>query len=236
MVVDGLIRIVLIVGYIWLIGRSKEGTERVKQIVRDLRTFSRMDQAELGDADLNEELERTLDLMESRFKGGIHLERDLGELVTAEVTPNHLFLSAPECYERYGSLAQMNPPVRGRRHLETIREALADGTIVGQFPTSAQQDQIGAVLDRNGLRPSRYYVTKDDRVILASETGVLDIPPERVEYKGRLQPGRMLLIDTAEGHIVSDEEIKHQVAGEQACVFRSAAGCDLAEGQALDRA
>lgn len=56
-------------------------------------------------------------------------ERDLGELVTAEVTPNHLFLSAPECYERYGSLAQMNPPVRGRRHQETLREALADGTI-----------------------------------------------------------------------------------------------------------
>jgi len=56
-------------------------------------------------------------------------ERDLGDLVTAEVTPNHLFLSAPECYERYGSLAQMNPPVRDRRHQEALREALADGTI-----------------------------------------------------------------------------------------------------------
>ncbi|MBK9384158.1 MAG: dihydroorotase [Planctomycetes bacterium] len=56
-------------------------------------------------------------------------ERDLGELVTAEATPNHLFLCAPDCYERYGRLAQMNPPVRERRHMETLREAVADGTI-----------------------------------------------------------------------------------------------------------
>ncbi len=72
--------------------------------------------------------------------------------------------------------------------------------------------QIGAVLDRNGLRPSRYYVTKDDLVVMASEVGVLDIPPDRVLHKGRLQPGRMFLIDTEEGRIISDEEIKHQVA------------------------
>ena len=74
--------------------------------------------------------------------------------------------------------------------------------------------QIGAVLDRNGLRPSRYYVTKDDLVIMASEVGVLDIAPERVLSKGRLQPGRMFLVDTAEGRIVSDEEIKNTVARE----------------------
>ncbi len=71
---------------------------------------------------------------------------------------------------------------------------------------------VGATLDRNGLRPSRYTVTKDDRVILASETGVLDIAPENIAYKGRLQPGRMLLIDTKAGHIISDEEIKRQIA------------------------
>ncbi|HYW36413.1 MAG TPA: glutamate synthase large subunit [Balneolaceae bacterium] len=73
---------------------------------------------------------------------------------------------------------------------------------------------VGATLDRNGLRPSRYYVTNDDTVILSSEVGVLDIPPEDVIYKDRLQPGRMLLIDTEEGRIKSDEEIKHQIAGE----------------------
>jgi glutamate synthase (ferredoxin) len=75
--------------------------------------------------------------------------------------------------------------------------------------------KIGAVLDRNGLRPSRYYVTKDDVVIMASEVGVLDVPPERVLLKGRLQPGRMFLVDTEQGRIVADEEIKHAVASEQ---------------------
>ena len=74
--------------------------------------------------------------------------------------------------------------------------------------------KIGAVLDRNGLRPSRYYVTKDDLVIMASEVGVLDVPPERVLLKGRLQPGRMFLIDTEEGRIVADEEIKTKAATE----------------------
>ncbi len=72
--------------------------------------------------------------------------------------------------------------------------------------------RIGAVLDRNGLRPSRYYVTKDDLVIMASEVGVLDVPPDRVLVKGRLQPGRMFLVDTEAGRIVADEEIKRAVA------------------------
>jgi len=76
-------------------------------------------------------------------------------------------------------------------------------------------EKVGAVLDRNGLRPSRYYITKDDLLILASEVGVLDIPPENVEYKGRLQPGRMLLIDTVEGRIVEDEELKNRLSNER---------------------
>ena len=71
---------------------------------------------------------------------------------------------------------------------------------------------MGAVLDRNGLRPSRYYVTKDDLVIMASEAGVLPIEPERVAFKGRLQPGRMFLVDMKEGRIVADEEIKEGIA------------------------
>jgi glutamate synthase (NADPH/NADH) large chain len=74
--------------------------------------------------------------------------------------------------------------------------------------------RVGAVLDRNGLRPSRYYVTRDDLVIMASEVGVLDVPPDQVLHKGRLEPGRMLLIDTEAGRIVSDEELKHQMAAE----------------------
>src|SRR5437773_1085030 len=80
--------------------------------------------------------------------------------------------------------------------------AFTDGTV------------IGAVLDRNGLRPSRYYVTKDDLVVMASEVGVLDIPPEKVLVKERLHPGKIFLVDTAQGRIIEDDEIKAQLAAE----------------------
>ena len=72
---------------------------------------------------------------------------------------------------------------------------------------------IGAVLDRNGLRPSRYYVTKDDKVIMASEVGVLPVEPENVLSKGRLQPGKMFLVDFNAGRLIPDEELKQEFAG-----------------------
>jgi glutamate synthase (NADPH/NADH) large chain len=71
---------------------------------------------------------------------------------------------------------------------------------------------IGATLDRNGLRPGRYVITEDDLVVMASEAGVLDVPPEKIKQKGRLQPGKMFLVDTIEGRIVSDKEIKRRLA------------------------
>ncbi|MGD0831732.1 MAG: glutamate synthase large subunit [Terracidiphilus sp.] len=74
---------------------------------------------------------------------------------------------------------------------------------------------VGATLDRNGLRPGRYVVTKDDVVVLASEAGVLDVPAQDVRKKGRLRPGRMFLVDTVQQRIVSDSEIKKQLAGRQ---------------------
>ena len=74
---------------------------------------------------------------------------------------------------------------------------------------------IGAILDRNGLRPSRFYVTKDGLVIMASEAGVLDIPADRIERKGRLQPGRIFIVDTEQGRIVEDEEIKAKLSAER---------------------
>jgi glutamate synthase (NADPH/NADH) large chain len=73
--------------------------------------------------------------------------------------------------------------------------------------------RIGAVLDRNGLRPSRYYVTDDDRVIMASEVGVLPLAPESIKIKGRLQPGKIFLVDFEQGRIVDDEEIKAEICG-----------------------
>src|SRR3989449_1576146 len=80
--------------------------------------------------------------------------------------------------------------------------AFTDGTV------------IGAVLDRNGLRPSRYYVTKDGLVVMASEVGVLDIAPENILVKERLHPGKIFLVDTAQGRIIDDEEIKTRLAAE----------------------
>lgn len=76
-------------------------------------------------------------------------------------------------------------------------------------------DMMGAVLDRNGLRPSRYYITDDDQLILSSEVGVLDIDPTKIVVKERLRPGKMLLVDTVLGKVISDEEIKETYASKQ---------------------
>ncbi len=73
-------------------------------------------------------------------------------------------------------------------------------------------DQVGAVLDRNGLRPSRYYITDDGQLILSSEVGVLDIDPARIVKKSRLEPGKMLLVDTLAGRVIGDEELKERYA------------------------
>ena len=76
-------------------------------------------------------------------------------------------------------------------------------------------DTVGAVLDRNGLRPCRWYLTSDEKLIVSSEVGVLDIPPEKIVKKSRLQPGKMLLADLREGRLVDDNEIKHRYAAQQ---------------------
>ncbi len=76
-------------------------------------------------------------------------------------------------------------------------------------------DKMGAVLDRNGLRPSRYYITDDDQLILSSEVGVLDIDPTKIVVKERLRPGKMLLVDTVEGRVIDDEELKNYYASRQ---------------------
>ena len=76
-------------------------------------------------------------------------------------------------------------------------------------------DIMGAVLDRNGLRPSRYYITDDDYLILSSEVGVLDIDPTKIVVKERLRPGKMLLVDTVKGRVIDDDELKETYAGKQ---------------------
>ena len=120
-----------------------------------------------------------------------------------------VLMMIPEAWENHAS---MSPDKRAfyRFHSSLMEPwdgpasiAFTDGTV------------IGAVLDRNGLRPSRYWLTDDDRVIMASETGVVQIDPCHVVKKGRLQPGRMLLVDTTLGRIVEDEELKADLAREK---------------------
>ncbi len=74
---------------------------------------------------------------------------------------------------------------------------------------------MGAVLDRNGLRPSRYYITRDGQLILSSEVGVLDVPEDQILVKERLHPGKMLLVDTIEGKVINDDELKERYAHRQ---------------------
>ncbi len=119
-----------------------------------------------------------------------------------------ILMMIPEAWENN---AEMDPAQRAfYRFHSTVMEPW-DGPASVTFTDGTV---IGAVLDRNGLRPSRYWVTDDDMVVMASEVGVIDIDPAKVVTKGRLQPGRMFLIDTAQGRIVDDEEIKTALAAE----------------------
>ena len=127
-------------------------------------------------------------------------------LLTGRSLPHAIMMMIPEPWSKHESMSEEKRAFY--EYHSTLMEPW-DGPTSMVFTDGVG---IGAILDRNGLRPSRYYVTNDDRVILASEVGVLDIPPEMIVKKGRLEPGRMLWIDTEEGRIISDDEIKHSVA------------------------
>lgn len=124
--------------------------------------------------------------------------------------PHAAMMMIPEPWENHDS---MSPEKRAFYEFHSCLMEPWDGPAAMAMTDGRQ---IAAILDRNGLRPARYYITKDDRIIMASEVGVLDVAPEDVVKKGRLQPGRMLLVDTVEGRIVSDEEIKERIASEHA--------------------
>ncbi len=120
--------------------------------------------------------------------------------------PHAVLMMIPEAWE---NATRMDP---ARRDFYAFHAALMepwDGPACVNFTDGTV---IGAVLDRNGLRPGRWWQTADGLVVLGSESGVLDIDPARVVAKGRLQPGRMFLVDTARGHIVHDDEIKSELA------------------------
>ena len=122
--------------------------------------------------------------------------------------PHSVLMMIPEAWENNPA---MDPARRAFYEFHSTMMEAWDGPACVVFTDGMQ---VGAVLDRNGLRPSRYWVTDDGLVVLASEVGVLDIDPARVVRKGRLQPGRMFLVDTEEHRIVEDEEIKGELAAE----------------------
>ncbi|WP_327366831.1 glutamate synthase large subunit [Streptomyces sp. NBC_01217] len=123
--------------------------------------------------------------------------------------PHSVLMMVPEAWENHDS---MDPARRAFYQYHATMMEPWDGPACVTFTDGTQ---VGAVLDRNGLRPGRYWVTDDGLVVLSSEVGVLDIDPAKVVRKGRLQPGRMFLVDTAEGRIIEDDEIKAGLAAEQ---------------------
>jgi glutamate synthase (NADPH) large chain len=134
---------------------------------------------------------------------------NMAELLTlgGRTLPHSMMMMIPEAWE--GNAAMPEERRDFYRYAGSLMEPW-DGPAAIVFSDGFL---VGATLDRNGLRPARYTITTDDRVILASEVGVVDVPPERIRKKGRLQPGKMFVVDTVEGRIVDDDELKHDIAG-----------------------
>ncbi len=120
--------------------------------------------------------------------------------------PHSMLMMIPEAWENHATMPQEH------RDFYAFHSSLMEPWDGPACVTFTDGKQVGAVLDRNGLRPSRFWVTDDGLVVLASEVGVLDIAPEKVIRKGRLQPGRMFLVDVEQGRIIEDDEIKNELA------------------------
>ncbi|HVV85285.1 MAG TPA: glutamate synthase large subunit [Kofleriaceae bacterium] len=167
---------------------------------------------------------RRSQLKSAKFKGGLErlhpiIERgksdsaqfdNLLELLVlgGRSVPHAMMMMIPEAWE--GSASHVSEERRAfYRYASSLVEPW-DGPAAIVFTDGFL---VGATLDRNGLRPARWLQTSDDRVVLASEVGVIDVPAEKIVARGRLQPGRMFVVDTTEGRIVADDEIKHDIAG-----------------------
>ena len=127
-------------------------------------------------------------------------------LMTGRDLDHAMLMLIPEAWEQHESMPQE------KKDFFEYHASLMEPWDGPAMIVSTDGRSICALLDRNGLRPFRYSVTKDDRLVMASETGVLDIPPSEIRQKGRLQPGRMFLVSMDEGRIIGDEELKHKLA------------------------
>ncbi|CAB4813442.1 unannotated protein [freshwater metagenome] len=120
--------------------------------------------------------------------------------------PHSVLMMIPEAWENHRTMS------KARKDFYSFHSSLMEPWDGPACVTFTDGKQVGAVLDRNGLRPSRFWVTDDGLVVLASEVGVLDFKPESIVRKGRLQPGKMFLVDIEEGRIIEDDEIKEKLA------------------------
>ncbi|REJ69658.1 MAG: glutamate synthase large subunit [Planctomycetota bacterium] len=127
-------------------------------------------------------------------------------LMTGRTLQEAVMMMVPEAWQNHESMSQ------SKRHFYEFHSCLMEPWDGPASIAFTDGHYIGAVLDRNGLRPSRYYLTHDDRVIMASEVGVLHVDPANVKEKGRLQPGRMFLVDFEQGRLVPDAELKEEFA------------------------
>ncbi len=167
------------------------------------RNYMRSRQGTLRSQLFGDDLAKLYPLMREAASDSAQFDNALEFLVLAgRELPEAILMMIPEAWENH---EHMDPELRAYYEYHSFLMEPWDGPASIAFTDGRK---IGAVLDRNGLRPSRWIVTKDDIVVMASEVGVLDVAPENVLKKGRLQPGRIFFVDLEQGRIVEDEEIK----------------------------
>ena len=178
--------------------------------VRGNRNWTRAREALLrGPADLPDDLSRLFPICTPGASDSASFDEVLELLhMAGRSLPHAVLMMVPEAWE---NAVGMDPAKRAFYEFHAALIEPWDGPACVTFTDGSL---IGAVLDRNGLRPARWWETADGRIVLASEVGVLDIPASQVVRKGRLQPGKMFLVDTARGRVVSDEEVKAELAAE----------------------
>ncbi|HEV7823514.1 MAG TPA: glutamate synthase large subunit [Mycobacteriales bacterium] len=178
--------------------------------VRGNRNWMRAREALLASADIPGDLERIFPICTPGASDSASFDEVLELLhLGGRSLPHAVLMMIPEAWENND---EMDPARRAFYEFHASLMEPWDGPASVCFTDGTQ---IGAVLDRNGLRPARWWRTSDDLVVLASEAGVLELDPATVVEKGRLQPGRMFLVDTVEGRIIGDDEIKDGLAAER---------------------
>ncbi|MEI6513068.1 MAG: glutamate synthase central domain-containing protein, partial [bacterium] len=178
--------------------------------LRGNRNWMRARQARLTSDLFGEDVKKIMPLINDQGSDSGSLDNALEMLVRGgRSLPHALMMLIPEAWD---NKEPMDPDRRAFYEYHACIMEPWDGPATIAFTDGRV---VGAILDRNGLRPARFLVTKDDLVVMASETGVLDIPVENIRAKWRLQPGKIFLVDTEEGRIVDDEELKNRIVSQK---------------------